>query len=102
MGNDAGFELESAYPYEAVGRQCRAEKSLEKVYVGSWQPISKDEDQIAQALMSYGPLAIALNASPMQMYTGGISDPWFCSPSGIDHAVTLVGFGTEGSKPFWT
>ena len=38
----------------------------------------------------------------MQLYMGGISDPWFCSPSGIDHAVTLVGFGTEKGKDFWT
>jgi len=57
---------------------------------------------MALALTKYGPLAIALNASPMQMYTGGISDPWFCSPSGIDHAVTLVGYGSEDGKPFWT
>lgn len=47
-------------------------------------------------------MAIALNASPMQMYTGGISDPWFCSPSGIDHAVTLVGYGSEDGKKFWS
>ncbi len=38
----------------------------------------------------------------MQMYMGGISDPLFCSPSGIDHAVTLTGFGAEGAKKFWS
>lgn len=36
----------------------------------------------------------------MQFYHGGISDPAMCSPAGIDHAVTLVGFGTS-VKPFW-
>jgi len=98
----AGFELESAYPYEGKSKSCRAEKSKELVYLSSWTAVSTDETQIAAALMKYGPLAIALNASPMQLYMGGVSDPWYCPESGIDHAVTLVGFGKEGSKNFWT
>jgi len=97
-----GFELETAYPYTAADGSCSWQKSLEKVFLKSWVPISTDEDQIAVALLKYGPLAIALNASPMQMYTGGISDPWFCSPSGIDHAVTLTGYGNEDGKDFWS
>lgn len=101
MSNSAGLELESAYPYYGKQSKCGAEKSKEMVFVDSWVPIAKSEDMIAYALMQYGPLAIALNAGPMQMYMGGISDPWFCSPSGIDHAVTLVGFGTENKKPHW-
>jgi len=98
----AGFELENVYPYEGKDRSCRAEKSKELVFLKSWTAVSTDEAQIAAALMQYGPLAIALNASPMQLYMGGVSDPWYCPESGIDHAVTLVGFGKEGSKDFWT
>jgi len=101
IDNQAGLELESAYPYSAVQHRCNAVKSKERVFIDSWVPIAKSEDMIAFALMQYGPLAIGLNASPMQMYMGGISDPWFCSPSGIDHAVTLVGFGTEQNKVYW-
>lgn len=100
LENKAGLELENAYPYSAVQKGCKADTSLEKVFIDSWVPVAKSEDMIAAALMQYGPLAIALNAEPMQMYMGGISDPWFCSPSGIDHAVTLVGFGSE-KKEHW-
>lgn len=101
--NNAGLELESDYSYTAAqASSCGAKKSLEKVMIESWVPVVKNEDMIAYAMMQYGPLAIALNASPMQMYMGGISDPWFCSPSGIDHAVTLVGFGAEKGTKYWT
>merc|ERR1712118_236383 len=66
---------------------------------------SKNEDQIAAALVKYGPLAIGLNAAMMQFYWGGIADPWviMCNPKHIDHGVTLVGFGIENStnKSYW-
>jgi len=101
--SSSGIELENVYPaYSATNGNCRAEKSKEVVFLECWMPISQDEDQIAAALVKYGPLSIALNAGPMQMYMGGISDPWFCSPSGIDHAVTLTGYGEEDGKQFWS
>jgi len=56
---------------------------------------------MAMALMKYGPLAIGINAGPMQMYFGCIADPWMCNPMALDHGVTIVAFGEEGSKPYW-
>ena len=61
-----------------------------------------DEDEIKEFLYETGPLAIALNATPLQLYMGGIFDvpSWLCGSSGINHAVTLVGYGTD-SKDYW-
>jgi len=97
-----GLELESDYGYEASAGSCKAKDSLEKVFLSSWVPISQGEDDMAAAIMKYGPLAIGINAGPMQLYMGGIADPFFCNPEALDHGVTLVAFGTEGSKTFWT
>merc|ERR1712226_384711 len=66
--------------------------------------------QIAAALVQYGPLAIGINATWMQFYSGGVSDPWsfLCNPQSLDHGVTIVGYGTAKSglfgeeKDFWT
>ncbi len=58
IDSNSGFELESDYGYEGVDDTCRAVKSKEMVYLDSWVPVSKDENQIAVALMKYGPLAI--------------------------------------------
>lgn len=60
-----GLELESDYPYTARDGKCKLKKAEEKVFIQNWTPISKDEDQIAAALIKYGPLAIGINAGPM-------------------------------------
>lgn len=102
IDNKMGLELESDYGYHAVDGTCKAKASLESVFLQSFVKIGQDEGDIASALMKYGPLAIGINASYMQFYTGGISDPFFCNPSALDHGVTIVAFGEEGGKQFWT
>jgi cathepsin F len=90
-----GMELESAYSYTAAtGRSCLAKQSLEKVFLTSYKTISSNEDQIAAALMQYGTLSIGINAQYMQLYTGGISNPFWC-PAQLDHGVAIVGFGED-------
>lgn len=101
IGEGMGLELEKEYPYEGEEGRCHAKKSLEKVFLSSWVPVGSDEAEMAQALMKYGPLAIGINAGPMQMYMGGIADPMFCNPAALDHGVAIVAFGKEGSKDFW-
>jgi cathepsin F len=101
--NNIGLEPEQLYPYQGADGTCQASKSQEVAYISGWKAISTDEDQIAAALMKYGPLAIGINAGPMQFYFGGISNPWtiFCNPKSLDHGVAIVGFGVEASKKFW-
>jgi len=96
-----GLELESSYAYTGRDGTCRAQASAEKAFIGGWQAISKDENQIASALMKSGPLAIGINAGPMQLYFGGIMDlPKFLCPASLDHGVSIVGFGSS-PKPYW-
>jgi len=102
--NKIGLETEGAYPYTAQDGQCKAASSKEVAFIGGWKAISTDEDQIAAALMQYGPLAIGINAGPMQFYSGGISKPWkiLCNPKRLDHGVAIVGFGQESGVKYWT
>jgi C1A family cysteine protease len=46
------------------------------------------------AMLQHGPMSISVNAGPFNGYHSGIIN---CSGSGIDHAVTLVGYGTDKS-----
>jgi C1A family cysteine protease len=104
--NAVGFELESDYPYTAADGTCKAKSSLEKVFLdkasNGYKAISQDEDEIAQALMDDGPLAIGINATPMQFYSGGISNPWICNPKALDHGVAIVAFGEDSGTKYWT
>ena len=57
-------------------------------------------------LATRGPLSIALNAMLLQFYHSGVWNPLLrCDPTSLDHAILLVGYGTEktlfGSKPYW-
>jgi hypothetical protein len=66
----------------------------------SWSTWSAvDEDEVKEFLYETGPLAIALNADPLQTYTSGVLDltSTKCPSSGINHAVTLVGYGTDSA-----
>ena len=67
IDNKLGLELESANGYAAEDGTCKAKASLEKVFLSSWVAIGSAEDQMATALVKYGPLAIGINAGPMQL-----------------------------------
>lgn len=53
-----GLEQEDAYTYTAQDGTCEAVAAKEKVFIDSYDAISTNEDEIAQALMDNGPLAI--------------------------------------------
>ena len=44
-------------------------------------------------------MSVALDASYLQSYSGGIIDPWIpkweCDPTALDHALLVVGWGQE-------
>ena len=100
------------YPYKGYKSTCNSNPSK---YVNmkvtgytkwgssssTWSPV--DEGEIKEFLYETGPLAIALNADPLQTYTGGILDKSSsqCPTSGINHAVTMVGYGNENGKDYW-
>jgi len=100
-----GIELESVYPYTAEDGACSFNKGDVVATIKSWASVSTDETKIADYLVANGPLSIGINAEWMQTYTSGISDPWFCDPSELDHGVLIVGFGIgeewDGATPFW-
>ena len=61
--------------------------------------------QIKEFLYETRPLAIALNADPLQTYSSGFLDLTSarCPTSRINHAVLLVGYGYDSSsgKVYW-
>ena len=107
-----GIMLDSDYPYTGTKGTCKSDKSKYvdmsvtgyKKLGSSWSTWSAvDEDEIKELLYETGPLALAINADPLQIYTSGILDltSTKCPSSGINHAVTLVGYGTENNVAYW-
>jgi cathepsin F len=103
--NAGGIEALSDYPYAGSDNTCQfdVKKSVAKVS-GYKFAGTEDEEQIKAFLFQTGPLAIAINATPLQFYFWGIFNPWFtwlCDPEGLNHGVLLVGYGVEGSTKYW-
>jgi hypothetical protein len=53
-----------------------------------------------------GPIAIAMDATLLMSYDGGIINPalpsrWTCSTIALDHALVIVGYGVQDSVNFW-
>jgi cathepsin F len=100
-----GIEAESFYPYTAEDGNCDFIKSDIVVKISNWTAVPTDETKIAAFLVETGPLSIGINAEWMQTYTSGVSDPWFCDPTSLDHGVLIVGYGVQsqwdGEVPFW-
>lgn len=46
-------------------------------------------------LYNNGPLAIAINAEKLMSYHGGVISGDNCNKKALDHAVFLVGYGSE-------
>ena len=112
LKKNGGIMTDTDYKYTGRKSICKQDKTkfvdmtvTGYVKLGSssstWSPV--DEDEIKEFLVETGPLAIALNATPLQTYTGGILDlnKSECNPDGMNHAVTLVGYGTEEGLDFW-
>ena len=114
LKKNGGLMTDADYPYKGVKSTCKSSsskyvdmkvtgyKKLGSSY-STWSPV--DEDEIKEFLYETGPLAIALNADPLQTYTSGVLDltSTKCPTSGINHAVTLVGYGNDSSsgKDYW-
>ena len=109
LKNNGGIMLDSSYPYVAKEQTCKSDKTKyadfkvigQKKLGSTWSTWScVDEDEVKEFLYETGPLAVALNADYLSSYTGGIVDYTSskCPYSGINHAVTLVGYGTDSSS----
>lgn len=106
------MESEKDYPYKGYKTACKLdkEKCLDFKVTGykklgssteTWSPV--DEKEIKEFLVQTGPLAIAVNADLLQYYSEGIidADKTECDPEGLNHAVTIVGYGKENDTEYW-
>jgi len=96
-----GIVTEELYPYAGVTQDCGVKDTWTHYTASGYGIIDGGEDDMVDALVEYGPLAIAINANPAQFYTGGILDPSVCSASNLNHGVVIVGYGEEDGTAYW-
>ncbi|XP_026489282.2 procathepsin L-like [Vanessa tameamea] len=95
-----GSMTEDKYPYEERDNVCRYNSTNIRVKVKSCRAIQVTEDELAYQLYSIGPLMIGVNSEKLQPYRGGLLTD--CKAGEINHAILLVGYGTdEDGNKYW-
>lgn len=100
---DKGVFSDASWPYKAKKEACDiASRTKDKYSITSSQNLY-GSDQALYAALRVGPAAVALDASDLQLYKSGYFNA-SCSTSFstfVNHAVVLVGSGTDGTQKYW-
>jgi len=102
-----GITSEWQYPYQSYFGQdwlpnCRNQRSSQVVKVtGHVNLPSNQYEPLMQAVASVGPIAISVDAGSWSSYNGGVFAGCNNTSPTIDHAVVLVGYGTDNGTPYW-
>ncbi|KAH8405047.1 hypothetical protein KR222_005639 [Zaprionus bogoriensis] len=86
-----GIDLERAYPYEGRNGMCRFNRGKVGARVANVIQVRPNENALAQAVAQYGPIAVAIDATHLQHYRGGILTKQCVKP--VNHAVIVAGYG---------
>ena len=72
------------------------------VEVSTYVDITSESESDIMAAIAQQPISVAIQANRMvfQLYNGGIFDSSSCGTS-LDHAVALVGYGTDGGQAYY-
>ncbi|XP_026012981.1 uncharacterized protein LOC113015246 [Astatotilapia calliptera] len=101
---NGGVDSESFYPYEHKNGKCRYSVQGRAGYCSKFSVLPEgDEKMLQKVLASVGPISVAVNAmlESFHMYSGGLYNVPSCNPKLINHAVLLVGYGTDGGQDYW-
>lgn len=99
--NNSGIDTEKSYPYKGVDGECKFNASNIGATLSSYVDVeSGSEDALKQAIGTYGPVSVAIDASHIsfQLYSHGVYHSFFCSSKNLDHGVLAVGYGTEKDR----
>ncbi|KAG5668595.1 hypothetical protein PVAND_016531 [Polypedilum vanderplanki] len=93
-----GLANGTTYPYYGIDNQCQYTPQMLSAEISAYTFVPKDENILKQALVDVGPLSIAIKAdlNSIYYYTGGIYDDDNCRGT-VNHAVCLVGYGTDNT-----
>lgn len=102
-----GLSEEADYPYKAKEGSCKQPPfaaSVSSDICGTTSYKGANAELMAWATIEQGPVTIGIDASgtAFQLYSGGVYSSTRCNGNRINHAVTVVGFGTDSANmPYW-
>ncbi|CAH1644658.1 unnamed protein product [Spodoptera littoralis] len=102
MINAGGLETESDYPYIGKEQSCQFQAGKAAVRLtGCTNYHLSSQERLKELVATVGPISIAVQAESFLTYTGGIMEDNLCNEGEVNHAILLVGYGTENGQPYW-
>ncbi|CAI8032364.1 Cathepsin L [Geodia barretti] len=102
--DNGGIDTSYAYPYQGSQTGCSFDRYAVGADITGIISIREgSEYHLQTALASAGPISIAVDASTnsFRFYDGGVFDSFRCSSTDVNHAMTLIGYGTYNGKEHW-
>lgn len=103
--DNRGVEAEETYPYTATDFEgCRFNASRVVARVSGYEKLAEDGNEAWMKALLYeaGPLAVSIKAPEgFRHYSSGVFYDKMCAVSGGNHAVVVVGYGTENGQDYW-
>ncbi|CAL1298997.1 unnamed protein product [Larinioides sclopetarius] len=99
-----GEDTEKSYPYREEQGECEFNPDTVAAKVTGYVELpSGDENALKETVASVGPVSVAIDAghSSFTSYKSGIYYEPNCSSKQFDHAVVVVGYGTEDGTDYW-
>ena len=102
---EGGIDTEESYPYHAEQEVCHFDRRfVGATDVGYGTIKAFDEFLLKLAVATVGPISVAIDSShsSFQFFdkTGVYYEP-NCSSTDLDHAVLVVGYGSENGQDYW-
>lgn len=101
QNRNGNIAKDSSYPYVSGNGQVPACKGagVTGATITSYHDVTKTEVAMANHMYTHGPIAIAVDATTWQSYTGGVMTD--CPSGQLDHGVLAVGYDNSASTPYW-
>ncbi len=102
-----GLASEADYPYRSghtsLNEPCNTSAEPAAHITGYTKLTSNNYTEVMYALAYRGPVAVNVDAIPMQSYGGGLMTGCALDKTHIDHVVQLVGYGYDATfdKNYW-
>ncbi|KAJ7560923.1 hypothetical protein O6H91_03G006400 [Diphasiastrum complanatum] len=99
---NGGIDTEKDYPYKGVDGTCdQIRKNAHVVTIDGYKDVTPNNEDALKVAVANQPISVAIEAAgrSFQFYNGGV----FSGSCGtnLDHGVTAVGYGTDGSVDYW-
>eukprot|EP00730_Choanoeca_flexa_P006654 TRINITY_DN12195_c0_g1_i2.p1 TRINITY_DN12195_c0_g1~~TRINITY_DN12195_c0_g1_i2.p1 ORF type:complete len:365 (+),score=93.22 TRINITY_DN12195_c0_g1_i2:13-1107(+) len=105
LQKNGGMQTEWTYPYTSwggVNSKCKFQQSRSVVNVTGFTQIPSNQyEPLMEAVANVGPISISVDAGSWFAYEEGVYNGCNQTNPDIDHAVQLVGYGSDNGSDYW-